>query len=65
MVIRYRGTSPSLAVAKGSDHTRYLVRRWWCDILGDDTPQDTILFLGLIELLLEIHYLLTELTRDG
>ena len=34
MVIRYRGTPPSLAVAKGSAHTRCSVllcwwRRWW------------------------------------
>ena len=41
------------------------LRRWGCDILGDDAPQDTILFLQLIDLLLEVHYFLTELTRDG
>ena len=29
MVIRYRGTPPSLAVAKVSAHTRYWVFLWW------------------------------------
>ena len=29
MVIRYRGTPPSLAVAKGSAHTWYSIRLWW------------------------------------
>ena len=30
IVIRYRGTSPSLAVAKGSAHTRYsILLCWW------------------------------------
>ena len=34
-------------------------------MLGDDAPQDTILFPELIYLLLEVHYFLTELARDG
>ena len=49
---------PSLVVAKGSAHTHVF-------ILGDDAPQDAILFLELINLLLEVHYFLTELARDG
>ena len=41
------------------------LRRWWCDILGYDTPQDTILLLELVDLPLKIHYFLMELTRDS
>ena len=43
----------------------FLLLHGWCyDLLGDDAPQDTILLLELIDLLLEVHYFLTELTRD-
>ena len=68
MVIRYRGTPPSLAVAKWSACTHLIMSpslRWVLYLLGNNAPQDTILLLELIDLLLEVHIFLAEPACDG
>ena len=38
---------------------------WWCDILGYDAPQDMILLLELIDVLLEVHYFLSKFSCNS